>query len=117
MPAMCEANDEMYAKDPSAVTASPLYRRQEDSCEGYSGEAVTADGSFAYISSFGSHMAGISTPKWSVMDSPNSQFYWVKSAQGYPWDVKKYDANLIYDWVTEVSWTDPKNFKKHLRSN
>jgi hypothetical protein len=66
---------------------------------------------------FGSHMTGISTPIWSVMDSANSQFYWVKSAQGYPWDVKKYDANLIYDWVTEVSWTDPKNFKKHLGSN
>src|SRR5438045_3375640 len=63
MPAMCEPNDEMYAKDPSAVTASPLYPSQESSCRRYSGEAVTADGSFAYISSFASHMAGISTPK------------------------------------------------------
>jgi hypothetical protein len=66
---------------------------------------------------FGSHITGSGTPIWTVMDSAQNNFYWIKNAQGYPWDVKKYDANLIYDWITEVSWTDPKNFKKHLGSN
>jgi hypothetical protein len=66
---------------------------------------------------FGSYMTGTGTPIWTVMDSANNQFYWVKKAQGYPWDVKKYDANLIYDWITEVSWTDPTNYKKHIGSN
>jgi len=66
---------------------------------------------------FGSHMTGSGTPIWTVMDSAQNNFYWIKNAQGYPWDVKKYDANLIYDWITEVSWTDPKTFKKHLGSN
>ena len=66
---------------------------------------------------FGSHMTGTGTPIWTVMDSANNKFYWVKSVKGYPWDVKKYDANFIYDWVTEVSWTDPRNYKKHLGSN
>jgi hypothetical protein len=66
---------------------------------------------------FGSYMTGTGISIWTVMDSANNQFYWVKKAQGYPWDVKKYDANLIYDWVTEVSWTDANNFKKHIGSN
>jgi hypothetical protein len=66
---------------------------------------------------FGSHMTGTGTPIWTVMDSTHGKFYWVKSAKAYPWDVKRYDANFIYDWVTEVSWTDPKNYKKHLGSN
>jgi hypothetical protein len=66
---------------------------------------------------FGSYMSGPGTPIWTVMDSANNQFYWVKKAQAYPWDVKKYDANLIYDWITEVSWTDPNNYKKHIGSN
>jgi hypothetical protein len=66
---------------------------------------------------FGSYMTGTGTPIWTVMDSAHGKFYWVKKAQGYPWDVRRYDANLIYNWITEVSWTDPRNFKKHRGSN
>jgi hypothetical protein len=39
-------------------------------------------------------------------------FVWTKSAVGYPWDVKTFDANFIYDRTTELSWTDPTSFKR-----
>jgi len=63
---------------------------------------------------FGSHLTGSGTSMWPVMDAAHSQFYWVKGANGYPWDVKKYDANYIYDWVTEVNWSDPRTYKRHI---
>jgi hypothetical protein len=66
---------------------------------------------------FGSHMTGPGTPMWTVMDPSHGKFYWVKGSYGYPWDVKKYDAYFIYDWVTEISWTDPRNFKRHIGVN
>lgn len=66
------------------------------------------------MDSFGSHTKGVGAAMWSVMDSAQNQFYWVKNAKGYPWDVKKYDANFIYDSITEVNWTDPHAFKNIL---
>ena len=69
------------------------------------------------MDSFGSHTKGAGAAMWSVMDSAQNQFYWVKNAKGYPWDVKKYDANFIYDTITEVNWTDPHAFKKHIGPN
>jgi len=69
------------------------------------------------MDSFGSHTKGVGAAMWSVMDSAQNQFYWVKNAKGYPWDVKKYDANFIYDSITEVNWTDPHAFKKHIGPN
>jgi hypothetical protein len=66
---------------------------------------------------FGSHMSGSGTPMWTVMDAAQGKFYWVKSAKGYPWDVKSYDTNFIYDTITEVSWSDPQTFKRHIGPN
>jgi hypothetical protein len=39
-------------------------------------------------------------------------FVWVKGANGYPWDIKSFDANYIYDRSTELTWTDPTSFKR-----
>lgn len=66
---------------------------------------------------FGSHMTGSGTPIWTFMDSAQRKFYWVKSAKGFPWDVKSYDANFIYDTITEVNWSDPQTFKRHIGPN
>jgi hypothetical protein len=63
---------------------------------------------------FGMHLTGSRTSMWSVVDSTQSQFYWVKGTNGYPWDVKKWDANYIYDTITEVNWTNPRSYKRHI---
>ncbi|HZQ67189.1 MAG TPA: hypothetical protein VFA68_01615 [Terriglobales bacterium] len=39
-------------------------------------------------------------------------FVWTKSALGYPWDVKSFDTNYVYDRTTELGWTDPTSFKR-----
>jgi len=35
----------------------------------------------------------------------------MKDPRGWPWDVKSYDQNFIYDWITELDWTSPRNYK------
>jgi hypothetical protein len=42
------------------------------------------------------------------------RFYWMKSPQGWPWDIELFDDDGIYDWITEYSWTDPYSFKKSM---
>jgi hypothetical protein len=39
-------------------------------------------------------------------------FVWTKSLSGYPWDIKTYDSNFIYDRSTELGWNDPTSFKR-----
>ena len=39
-------------------------------------------------------------------------FIWIKSANGYPWDVNTFDQNFIYHRSTELKWTDPTTFKR-----
>jgi hypothetical protein len=39
-------------------------------------------------------------------------FVWTKSLSGYPWDVKTFDANFVYDRSTELTWVDPSSFKR-----
>ena len=39
-------------------------------------------------------------------------FVWTKGANGYPWDVKTFDQNFVYDRSTELTWTDPQTFKR-----
>lgn len=39
-------------------------------------------------------------------------FVWTKSAVGYPWDIKTFDPQYVYDRTTELSWTDPATFKR-----
>ena len=42
----------------------------------------------------------------------NGYFIWTKSVSGYPWDIKTFDENYIYDRSTELGWTDPTSFKR-----
>lgn len=44
--------------------------------------------------------------------APSGHFVWTKSPSGYPWDIKTFDGNFIYDRSTELGWTDPTSFKK-----
>lgn len=40
----------------------------------------------------------------------------IKSSRGYPWDIKLFDGNFIYDWLTEWKWDDPTSYKKFVRN-
>jgi len=42
----------------------------------------------------------------------SGRFLWTKSSIGYPWDIKAFDSNYVYDRTTELSWTDPTSFKR-----
>jgi len=42
----------------------------------------------------------------------SGQFLWIKSSVGFPWDIKRFDGNYIYDRTTELSWTDATAFKR-----
>jgi hypothetical protein len=48
----------------------------------------------------------------NVLYSDTGTFYWVKGVAGYPWDVKTFDQNGIYDQRTENVWNDPSTFKE-----
>src|SRR5205823_1093689 len=56
------------------------------------------------------HMEGSSNPLYTNVQS--GKFYWIKGGLGYPWDIQLYDANYIYLWITELSWTVPQSYKK-----
>jgi hypothetical protein len=38
--------------------------------------------------------------------------WFVKTPNRFPWDGKPYDANFIYDRITELNWTSPRDFKQ-----
>lgn len=35
----------------------------------------------------------------------------MKTANGWPWDVKSYDNQFIYDWITEANWSSASDYK------
>ena len=52
------------------------------------------------------------------------QWKHVKNLQGWPWDIKLYDATSVYDWVTEgkYGWSSdplvgPKSYKKFIQNH
>jgi len=46
------------------------------------------------------------------------QWKHVKNVQGWPWDIKLYDNDYIYDWITEKSWTDDNRaYKKFIQNH
>jgi hypothetical protein len=56
-----------------------------------------------------------------VYDENSGVLWYIKNAQGYPWDGNYYNANLVLQSVTEIdstptnpngSWTDPTLYKK-----
>jgi hypothetical protein len=56
------------------------------------------------------HLEGTSNHLYTTVAS--DKFYWIKGDLGYPWDIQLYDANYIYLWITELSWTVPRSYKK-----
>lgn len=75
------------------VANGAMYGRETHHLEG-----VTLDGVAA-----AEHQYHVATP-YSL------QF--IKGAQGFPWDIKPYDSQFIYDRVTELDWTSPRDFKQ-----
>ena len=64
----------------------------------------------------GHHLEGNHNPLYTVMWK--DKFYWLKSANGFPWDIQLMDKNYIYLWVTEKDWLNPKSYKKsHYNTN
>lgn len=51
-------------------------------------------------------------PDDGVTMAPSGYMVWTKSHSGYPWDVKSFDQNYVYDRTTELSWSDPTSFKR-----
>lgn len=51
-------------------------------------------------------------PELETKFATSGYFVWVKGSDGYPWDVKTFDENYIYDRTTELTWTDPTSFKR-----
>lgn len=47
-------------------------------------------------------------------DTGNNIVY-TKTDIRYPWDVKGYDSDFIYDWITELDWTSAKDYKAFAR--
>lgn len=56
------------------------------------------------------HMEGTSNPIYTLVEP--GKFYWVKGANGYPWDIQLYDSKYIYLWITELSYSVPQSYKK-----
>jgi hypothetical protein len=48
---------------------------------------------------------------YNVLYPASGTFYWVKSNNGFPWDVDTFDARYIYQSVTEQDWNNPSSFK------
>ena len=64
----------------------------------------------------GYHLEGNANPLYTYVQS--DKFYWLKSANGYPWDIQLVDSKNIYLWVTEQDWSDPYTYKKsHNNTN
>lgn len=55
------------------------------------------------------------TPDLGSKFATSGEFEWTKSSVGYPWDVKVFDSNYVYDRTTEANWTDPTSFKRFNR--
>jgi hypothetical protein len=56
------------------------------------------------------HFTGNANPMYSGL-TRGSEFFLLKGAQGFPWDVDQFDDNYIYLWVTEYDWNDPTTYK------
>jgi hypothetical protein len=48
---------------------------------------------------------------YNVIYPSTGTFYWVKSSNGYPWDVDGFDSKYIYQSITEEDWNNPNTYK------
>lgn len=61
-------------------------------------------------------VAGGGQPTHTWLDAPNSRIWNMKGAAGYPWDSFSFDANFVYQSITENIWTSPTTFKMFASS-
>lgn len=67
------------------------------------------------------HLAASDHPSYNLIElrQPTilnpSRIYQIKGSKGFPYDIRVYDDVYIYDYVTELTWTDPKTYKRFLR--
>lgn len=54
-------------------------------------------------------------PEMGADYAKQGYFVWTKSSLGYPWDVKTFDKDYIYDRSTELLWMDPTSFKRFTK--
>jgi hypothetical protein len=85
-----------------------------------------ADKSLGLSFSRQTHSLGNAVDIVTPIDPVSGYGQWkhIKNVRGWPWDLKLYDANFVYDWVTEGKdgWsTDPligpKSFKKFVANH
>ncbi len=48
---------------------------------------------------------------YNVLYPTSGTFYWIKSPNGFPWDVDTFDDKYVYQWITEYDWNDPTTYK------
>jgi hypothetical protein len=58
-------------------------------------------------------------PAWDVVDfalDVEGYFkrYKIKTVKGWPWDISRINQKVVLDWVTELNWTNPKDYKKNI---
>lgn len=58
---------------------------------------------------------GLQNGAFYVVQPMSGTFYWVKSANGYPWDVDLFDGAYIYQSITEQVWNQPTTFKRFVQ--
>lgn len=68
------------------------------------------------------HLLGSAGDIITTIDASGyGQWKHIKNQQGWPWDLKLYDEQYVYDWITEGPWgwssdpkIGPKSFKKFI---
>ncbi|MBA3914394.1 MAG: hypothetical protein H0X25_11220 [Acidobacteriales bacterium] len=83
-------------------------------------EYLVAPQPFAAENHLGSLVAG-TNPTYSYWDVPNHRMFLMKGLYhdpksgvaigGFPWDVNIVEEDFVYQWATELSWSDPRQFK------
>lgn len=66
------------------------------------------------------HALGTAFDIVSPIDPVSGYGQWkhVKSQQGWPWDIKLYDNQYVYDWITEKDWSSgPRAYKKFVQNH
>jgi len=51
---------------------------------------------------------------WNMVYPTTGTFYWVKGSNGYPWDVDTFDANYVYQSITEEDWNNASTYKQFV---
>ena len=64
---------------------------------------------------------GTAGPSWDVVDMSAdaegySKRYKLKTAKGWPWDITRFNKDVVLDWVTELTWTSARDYKKNIQN-